>query len=70
MTCYKIFYNALSRVISIGGSVVEFSPATRETGVRFPANALFSSIILITDCYIISYKNVRALVTDEMGSIN
>ena len=23
----------------IGGSVVEFSPATRETGVRFPANA-------------------------------
>ena len=27
--------------ISIGGSVVEFSPATRETGVRFPANATF-----------------------------
>ena len=26
--------------ISIGGSVVEFSPATRETRVRFPANAL------------------------------
>ena len=25
-------------VTSIGGSVVEFSPATRETGVRFPAN--------------------------------
>ena len=24
----------------IGGSVVEFSPATRETGVRFPANAI------------------------------
>ena len=24
---------------SIVGSVVEFSPATRETGVRFPANA-------------------------------
>ena len=23
----------------VGGSVVEFSPATRETGVRFPANA-------------------------------
>ena len=39
MTCYKILYNALSRVISIGGSVVEFSPATRETRVRFPANA-------------------------------
>ena len=28
-------------VTSIGGSVVEFSPATRETGVRFPANAIF-----------------------------
>ena len=24
---------------SIGGSVVEFSPATREARVRFPANA-------------------------------
>ena len=24
---------------NVGGSVVEFSPATRETGVRFPANA-------------------------------
>ena len=28
-------------VTSIGGSMVEFSPATRETGVRFPANAIF-----------------------------
>ena len=28
-------------VTSIVGSVVEFSPATRETGVRFPANATF-----------------------------
>ena len=28
-------------VTSIGGSVVEFSPATRETGVRFPAQLLF-----------------------------
>ena len=27
------------RICSIGGSVVEFSPATRETRVRFPANA-------------------------------
>ena len=26
---------------STGGSVVEFSPATRETGVRFPASAIF-----------------------------
>ena len=28
-------------VTSIGGSVVEFSPAMRETGVRFHANATF-----------------------------
>ena len=28
-------------VHSIGGSVEEFSPATRETGVRIPANATF-----------------------------
>ena len=27
---------------SIVGSVVEFSPATRETGVRFPDNAHFT----------------------------
>ena len=26
---------------SIGGSALEFSPATRETGVRIPANATF-----------------------------
>ena len=30
---------ALTIYCRIGGSVVEFSPATRETGVRFPANA-------------------------------
>ena len=28
-------------VTSIGGSVVEFSPATRKSGVRIPANATF-----------------------------
>ena len=28
-------------VISIGGSVVEFTPATGETGVQFLANATF-----------------------------
>ena len=30
---------ALIIFFRIGGLVVEFSPATRETGVRFPANA-------------------------------
>ena len=36
---------------SIVGSVVEFSPATRETGVRFPDNALVFSIL---NFYVIS----------------
>ena len=30
---------ALTVFCLIGGSVVEFSPVTRETGVRLPANA-------------------------------
>jgi hypothetical protein len=30
---------------SIGGSVVECSPATRAARVRFPADALFDSIV-------------------------
>ena len=29
----------IESVPGVGGSVVEFSPATRETGVRFPVNA-------------------------------
>lgn len=29
-----------AQALSIGGSVVEFSPATREARVRFPANAV------------------------------
>ena len=35
------FAGKIGAVTSIGGSEVEFSPATRETGVRFPANAIF-----------------------------
>ena len=34
---------------SIVGSVVEFSPATRETGVRFPDNAGFSILFQHSD---------------------
>ena len=33
-------------VARIGGSVVEFSPATREARVRFPANAAGSPFVL------------------------
>ena len=32
---------------SIGGSVVEFSPATREARVRFPADAVFPFQLLM-----------------------
>ena len=39
VTRWKVFPVRLSIV----GSVVEFSPATRETGVRFPDNARFSN---------------------------
>ena len=35
VVCYEYYQQ------SIGGSVVEFSPATREARVRFPANAMF-----------------------------
>ncbi len=32
---------------SIGGSVVEFSPATREARVRFPANASHAFLLAL-----------------------
>ena len=47
--------------LSIVGSVVEFSPATRETGVRFPDNARFSNR---------SRMSVIAGFHDEEGSFN
>ena len=41
-TSLKLIYRLLNNLknvgVSIGGSVVEFSPATREAWVRFPAN--------------------------------
>ena len=39
---------------SIVGSVVEFSPATRETGVRFPDNALVFSFSIFHLIFIIT----------------
>ena len=38
--------------LGIGGSVVEFSPATREARVRFPADAT-----LICRCFFLSFCN-------------
>ena len=40
---YLIFDRFISISVSIGGSVVECSPATRATRVRFPADAHFSA---------------------------
>ena len=34
-------FPTLAKLTSTGGSVVEFSPATREARVRFPASANF-----------------------------
>ena len=38
---------------STGGSVVEFSPATREARVRFPASAKLFFIIIIVIFYLL-----------------
>ncbi|KAK2873734.1 hypothetical protein Q8A73_024411, partial [Channa argus] len=38
-TRWRLQWNSFFQHVGIGGSVVEFSPATRETRVRFPANA-------------------------------
>ena len=53
--CHMVFKN--DPFSSIGGSVVEFSPATREARVQFPANAsLFSlRVELYYHGYIINY---------------
>ena len=41
MEFYIFPKNLLHVILCIGGSVVEFSPATREARVQFPANATF-----------------------------
>ena len=46
ITMFQYNHKQLQRT-SIVGSVVEFSPATRETGVRFPDNARFSKYMKI-----------------------
>ena len=43
--------------VSIGGSVVEFSPATRVARVRFPADAAFSNTVYFL--FFINFENTR-----------
>ena len=59
--------------VSIGGSVVEFSPATRVARVRFPADAIFEitfpyhcdrlTVILLESLMVVLYALLRRGVT-------
>ena len=46
---------------SIGGSVVEFSPPTRETRVRFPANAYWPGTLHTFSLFCLVHSQVRIL---------
>ena len=48
-----IVQGKIGDVASIGGSVLEFSPASRETGVRFPSNATFVFNMIAIFLYVI-----------------
>ena len=52
---------------SIVGSVVEFSPATRETGVRFPDNAGFSNTYVNNAIWLLKFDSL--LTTRIVGSV-
>ena len=47
---FAFFPISIVSSFSIGGSVVEFSPATREARVRFPANASHFSLPYLPTC--------------------
>ena len=42
-------------IFRAGGSVVEFSPATREARVRFPAGAIFLLFFVVFCCYLLFF---------------
>ena len=56
----KIQFINESVMQSTGGSVVEFSPATREARVRFPASALFLlfPFFLFLFCFVLKDVNL------------
>ena len=45
---------------STGGSVVEFSPATREARVRFPASAMFFLFIIVN--FYLLLPDIKSLI--------
>ena len=56
-----LFISGKTCISSTGGSVVEFSPATREARVRFPASArisFFSPFFLITLVYLLIFAKL------------
>ena len=58
--------------MGIGGSMVEFSPATREIRVRFPANASFmqNHIVFVTLLYSVNgYHIFYAIFCEGKESI-
>src|SRR4029434_1365764 len=50
------------RQFCIGGSVVEFSPATREARVRFPANAISIFYLDLLSSFMVSKLKISAVV--------
>ena len=57
-------------IASIVGSVVEFSPATRETGVRFPDNAGFSNhpkMCIGSGFALVMYKDDQGWLANHVG---
>ena len=54
----KIQFITLLAMQSTGGSVVEFSPATREARVRFPASALFFLFLFFVFCFALNDVNL------------
>ena len=63
---YRLLTEELARS-SIVGSVVEFSPATRETGVRFPDNAGFSNSYVNNATWLLKFDS--QLTTRIVGSV-
>ena len=58
---------------STGGSVVEFSPATREARVRFPASATIfflkrATNLLVAPCFPCRLGHVITIISDRLGT--
>ena len=59
-------FNKRTGQFCVGGSLVEFSPATRETGVRFPANAEYFHFVAFQ--FQLQHDRKPGLVTQKYSS--